>query len=126
MNGEEIEVVECIECPAEEIDLDEDNSSEIPANESSEDVYNRYMVDHGVIRSTSGHAIASLVMGIVGFFVLGIILGTLAIIFGGIGLYRIHDEPNYYTGRGLAIAGIILGIIGIPIKLFLLLIYLSG
>ena len=35
-------------------------------------------------KSRKGFAIASLILGIVGFFVYGIILGTLAIIFGAL------------------------------------------
>lgn len=57
---------------------------------------------------TSGFAIASLVMGIVGFFFNP--LAILAIIFGGIGLSQTNKDPNL-KGRGMAVAGLVLGII---------------
>lgn len=56
-------------------------------------------------RRTSGAAIASLVLGIVGCVPL--ITGILAILFGVVGIRRTRD-PNV-SGRGLAIAGLILG-----------------
>ena len=69
---------------------------------------------------TSGFAIAALVIGIIGIlfsfswyiFFIGIPLDALAIIFGGIGLA--HAKKGY-KGRGMAIAGLVLGIIGISI-----------
>lgn len=62
---------------------------------------------------TDGLAVAGLVTGIVGLFFLGIILGTLAIVFSAIALKRIRREPETRTGRGLAIAGLVLGIVGV-------------
>ena len=59
-------------------------------------------------KRTSGMAIASLVLGILGFFFN--ILGILAIIFGSIGLGQTGRDPSL-GGRGLAIAGLILGIV---------------
>jgi uncharacterized membrane protein YvbJ len=57
---------------------------------------------------TSGFAIAALVTGIVGFFINP--LSILAIIFGAIGLGQTSKDPNL-KGRGMAIAGLVLGII---------------
>jgi Domain of unknown function (DUF4190) len=62
------------------------------------------------VRARNGMAVAGMVSGIVGLFVLGIILGPLAVIFGGIGLSRSKVSG---AGRGQAIAGIILGVIDI-------------
>ncbi len=60
----------------------------------------------------SGFAIASLVLGILSFIPsFGVIFGIIAIIFGCISLSQI--KRNNLSGKGLAIAGIILGIIGI-------------
>ena len=50
-----------------------------------------------------GMSIAAMVCGIVGLFIGGIILGPLAIVFGAIGMKR--------DGRGMAITGLITGII---------------
>jgi len=60
--------------------------------------------------TVSGLAIASLVCGILAFFVLGIVLGILAIIFGGVALSKIRKNPEV-SGRGMAIAGLVLGIV---------------
>ena len=64
-----------------------------------------------------GFAIASLVLGICGLILfwasfLGAALNILAIIFGIMSITKIKNEPNMYSGKGMAIAGLILGIIG--------------
>ncbi len=64
----------------------------------------------------NGFSIASLVLGILGLFRYGLLLGPLAIIFGIIGLNR--------EGRGMALAGLILGIIDIILWLVLILLIL--
>lgn len=59
--------------------------------------------------STSYWAIASLMVGILsylGFFVVG---GLLAIVFGHIALSEINRSNGQIEGRGLAIAGLVLG-----------------
>ena len=61
----------------------------------------------------NGFSIASLVLGILGLFRYGWLLGPLAIIFGIIGLNR--------EGRGMALAGLILGILDIIIWLCIVL-----
>lgn len=58
--------------------------------------------------STNGFAVASLVMGIVGFFLFGV-GGLLAIIFGHVGRRQIRRFPGSQAGSGLALAGLILG-----------------
>jgi Domain of unknown function (DUF4190) len=66
---------------------------------------------------TSGLAIASLVLGIVWIFWLG---SGLAIIFGHISLAQMKKDPGL-SGRGMAIAGLVLGYIGLATFLFLIL-----
>jgi uncharacterized membrane protein YvbJ len=61
-----------------------------------------------VTQRTSGMAIASLVLGILGFFLT--LPSIFAIIFGGIALSQIGKNPEL-KGKGLAIAGLVLGII---------------
>ncbi len=61
-------------------------------------------------RRTSGQAVASLVLGIMGLFV-GI-TSVLAIIFGGIAMHQTGKDPGL-TGHGLAVAGLVTGIIGL-------------
>lgn len=55
-------------------------------------------------------SLMSMMSSIVGFFVLGIVFGPLAIIFGIIGLSRASNNPNF-KGKGFAIAGIIIGLL---------------
>ncbi len=70
-------------------------------------------------QQTSGLAITSLILGLVAFIPLvGVFLGVLAIIFGFLALRQIKKEK--LSGRGLSIAGILLGATGI---LFTILLY---
>lgn len=69
-----------------------------------------------------GFAIASIVCGLVGLFIFGYILGLLAIIFGGIALKRIRNNPGT-PGKGLAIAGMVLGLIDVIVLAILMLAY---
>ncbi|PRY38339.1 uncharacterized protein DUF4190 [Spirosoma oryzae] len=71
--------------------------------------------------TVSGLAIASLVCGILAFFVFGIVLGILAIIFGGVALSKIRKNPEV-SGRGMAVAGLVLGIVATVVTV----IYLAG
>ena len=62
------------------------------------------------LRRTSGMATASLVCGIAGFF-FGPVLSLLAIIFSLIAFPHFAKDANL-KGKGLAVAGLVLGIIG--------------
>ncbi len=66
---------------------------------------------------TSGLAVASLVLGIIGLLIN--LLGVLAIIFGAISLGQINREPEL-KGKGMAIAGLVLGIIVVVIWILFL------
>jgi hypothetical protein len=61
-------------------------------------------------RQTNGLSVASLVLGIV--WVLGI-GSILAVIFGFVARKQIKDSGGRQTGEGLALAGIILGFVGV-------------
>jgi len=61
------------------------------------------------------YGIVSLILAIIGLFILGIILGPIAIILGAIGRKK-DDSP------GLATAGLIIGIIVFVLSLVLLII----
>jgi hypothetical protein len=65
-----------------------------------------------VAGGTNGFAIASLVLGILWIFWVG---SVLAVIFGHISLGQIHKTGE--SGRGMAIAGLVLGYVGIAIFL---------
>ncbi len=77
------------------------------------------VVGAGVIANqparTSGLAIASLVLGIIWLCGLGSLLAT---IFGGVALNQIARSKGTLEGKGLATAGVILGIIGLSLFLF--------
>ena len=68
--------------------------------------------------TTNGFAIASLVLGIVGITGFPLIPSVLALIFGYKGKKQIDRSGGAEQGRGIAIAGIVLGWIG---TIFLLL-----
>lgn len=61
---------------------------------------------------TNGMAIASLVLGIIWLYWIG---SVLAVIFGHIGLSQINRSGGRQGGRGVAIAGLVLGYLGISI-----------
>lgn len=63
-------------------------------------------------RSTNGLAIASMVLGIVWIYWLGSIL---ALIFGYVAKGQIDQSQGRQGGRGMAIAGIVLGWVGIGV-----------
>jgi hypothetical protein len=63
-------------------------------------------------RTTSGFAIASMVLGILWVWWIGSIL---ALVFGYLALGRIKASAGYIKGRGMAIAGVVLGWIGVGV-----------
>jgi hypothetical protein len=63
----------------------------------------------GYTRS-NGLAIAGLVCGLVGLLFFSVILGPLAIIFGGVGVSRANRGAPH---KGMAIAGVVLGIVDV-------------
>jgi hypothetical protein len=69
------------------------------------------------VQRTSGYAVASLVLGIAGFFVIPLIPSILAVIFGQKAKDEIRTKPGI-TGDGLATAGVVLGWVGIAISAF--------
>jgi hypothetical protein len=70
----------------------------------------------GMPPKTSGMAIASLVLGIIGLIACGcLVLSILAIIFGQLGKKDIRESGGAKTGGGLAQWGFILGIIGVAL-----------
>jgi len=62
---------------------------------------------------TNGSALAGFILSLVGLFIFGFILGVLAIIFSAIGLGKIKKDPAKWKGKGMAIAGLIIGIVDI-------------
>jgi hypothetical protein len=67
--------------------------------------------------NSNGLAIVSLVCGIVGLFFLGFIFGPLALILGGMALYQASRGIGH---RGIAWAGLILGVIDVVLLIVIL------
>ena len=61
---------------------------------------------------TNGLAIAALVLGIMWFYWVG---SVLAVIFGHVALSQINKSNGTQQGRGMAIAGLVLGWVGVAI-----------
>jgi len=57
-----------------------------------------------------GLAVASLVLGITWCYWIGSIL---AVIFAAVALKRINESGGWRTGKGMAIAGLVLGLVGV-------------
>ena len=73
-----------------------------------------------VAPSTNGFAIASLILSISGFVLLGIVGSVLGVIFGHVAQGQIKRAVPPQEGQGLASAGTIMGYIGIGLNLILL------
>ena len=103
----ELDVDAFEEAPAEEAPLAEETSpapAPVPPAPPPPPV-----VGYAASPQTSGMAIASLVMGIVGWTLLPLVGSILAIVFGYAARRDIRSRPDELTGEGMAIAGLVLG-----------------
>jgi hypothetical protein len=79
------------------------------------------------VAQTCGYAIASLVLGIFsifpGVYLGGIVFGILAIVFSKMATARISAGGASINGQGLATAGLVTGIVGLSISVFLMLFF---
>jgi len=76
----------------------------------------------------SGLAIASLVLSLTGFVLgwcccFGLLLSLLAIIFGHMAQSQIRQQPQRWTGAGLAITGFVVGYISLALYLTIMVIF---
>jgi hypothetical protein len=71
-------------------------------------------------RRTNGYAIASLVLGIVNMLVGSV----LALVFGYKAIREIDESHGTQTGRGLALAGVVLGWVGLVMGVIWLILFL--
>jgi hypothetical protein len=67
---------------------------------------------HRASRSTNGFAVASLICAAVWFLWVGSALG---VVFGHIALRQIKADPGNQSGRGLAIAGLVVGYLALGV-----------
>jgi len=77
----------------------------------------------GRTRGVNGMAVASLVLGILWLWWIGSIL---ALVFGYMGKAQIDASGGRQEGRGLAVAGIVLGWIGVGVLALTFLLYSSS
>ncbi len=70
-------------------------------------------------QKTDGLAITSLVLGILSMICCGIVTGIPAVICGHIAIGRMKKDPNL-QGKGLAMAGLIIGYLGIVVSVIYL------
>ena len=80
-----------------------------------------------VVRKTNGFAITGMILGIFsvtgGLCCYGFPFNILGLIFSLIGLAQIKSQPDVYEGKGVAIAGIVLSILGMLWALGLILFF---
>jgi hypothetical protein len=78
------------------------------------------------VRKTNSSAMAGLIFGLLAFFCCcKFLFGPLGIIFSLVGLSQINRQPEYYEGRGLAIAGLVLSILSLLLAVVLILIAIA-
>ena len=108
--------------PSEAKEATDLNRKEIRrAVKAAENTESGAVQEYYATRRVEGLSLASFLVAIVGLLVATIILAPTAAILGIIGLSKINKYPDMYSGRGFAIAGIIIGIVG----LILILAYFS-
>ena len=72
-----------------------------------------------IIKKKKGLAIASLIFAIIGGYPWASTASVVAIVLGHIALKKHKKNPDVYSGRGFAIAGLILGYLGLIIAIAL-------
>lgn len=76
-------------------------------------------------KQTVGTATTSMIFGILGFVLLGIIGSIVAVICGHIAKAKIRKNPEQLGGEGMALAGLVMGYIGIALNLLVILILVA-
>ena len=75
---------------------------------------------------TNGYAIASLVLGIAGLMGLFLVGPILALVFGYSARRTIDESGGAQSGRGFAVAGIVLGWVGVAVTVLAVVIIVLG
>ena len=75
---------------------------------------------------TNGMAIASLIFGILGLLILYGIGAVLALVFGYVARGQIKRSQGQQTGNGLALAGIVMGWIGVVVTILFIALFAAG
>jgi hypothetical protein len=81
-----------------------------------------------IMPATSGMAVTSMVLGIVSMLVpcVGLVTGILAVIFGGAGLSQINRSRGRLSGKGMAVTGLVTGVITLSLYLTYVILVLAG
>jgi len=81
----------------------------------------------GSHRKINGHALLGLIFGVLSFLCCCLLLfAPLGIIFSLIGLTQINQNPERYEGRSMAMAGLVLSILGLIFGFILLLVLIAN
>jgi hypothetical protein len=84
----------------------------------------------GERRHLDGPAVVAFVMGVLSVatsvIVIGIVLGPIAAVLGYLSYRRIDSSAGRLRGRGLALAGLVLGVAGLAASLLLPVVLLFG
>lgn len=70
-------------------------------------------------------ALAGFVVSLVGLFLFGVLLGPVAFVLAAVGYRKVTHSGGMLAGRGLAIAGMIIGVIDTAAGIYLLRLLLS-
>ena len=84
--------------------------------------YGTYGAQPYVAKKTNGFAVASLILGALWLYWIG---SVLALIFGYIGKSQIDNSGDTQEGRGLAVAGIVLGWVGVAVLAIIIVVALA-
>jgi hypothetical protein len=78
------------------------------------------------VRKTNPSAMAGLIFGLLAFFCCcKLLFGPMGIIFSLVGLSQINRQPDFYEGRGFAIAGLVLSILSVLLAVVLILLAMA-
>ena len=84
----------------------------------------------GTMRKTNSFAVASFIFGLLsitgGLCCFGYLFMILGLVFSIVALAQIHNSPELYEGKGIAIAGLVLSILGFIISIGLLFLFSMG
>ena len=82
------------------------------------------------VRKTNSFAVTGLILGILsisgGLCCFGPLFSILALVFSIIGLVQIKNNPEVYEGKGIAIAGLVLSILGLIFWIGLIFLFSVG
>jgi hypothetical protein len=82
--------------------------------------YGQSVPPYGQTPKTEGTAVGALIVGIVGLFLFGIILGIVALVLANTANKRIQQSGGYLQGQGMVTAARILGVVDIVLAIIVI------